>query len=156
MQGNAKHRNWTNAILAHNYLHPGGHYLPQDYLLPKLIEVRLQCFVTEASMSNTCGTAEGATTPPIVPRWEGVTTPPIPSSSPGYAGDSMDISPLPHKAPFSFVQEVTVQSPTPESTPDEDMISPCETIPNNSFQVPQERPLEYAAVLMCYLFFKLT
>lgn len=61
-------------------------------------------------------------------RWEGVTTPPIPSSSPNFAHDSMDISPLPHKAPFSFVTELPLPSPTPESAPadEEDMLSPCE------------------------------
>lgn len=88
---------------------------------------------------------EGATTPPIIPAWEGVTTPPIPSSSPGYAADTMDISPLPHKVPFSFLQPIEVQSPTPEPSPDEDMVSPCEAIPNNAFTL-QERPLEYAVV----------
>ncbi|KXX80808.1 M-phase inducer phosphatase [Madurella mycetomatis] len=40
-----------------------------------------------------------------------VTTPPLPpSSSPGHA-DMMDVSPLPHKAPF--VSHVEIQSPTP-------------------------------------------
>ena len=58
----------------------------------------------------------------------------------------MDISPLPHKQPFSFVQEIHVQSPTPELSPDEEMISPCESIPSSSFHLPQERPLEYAVV----------
>jgi hypothetical protein len=43
--------------------------------------------------------SEGATTPL---RWEGVTTPPIPSSSPACGADTMDISPLPHKVPFSL------------------------------------------------------
>ncbi|KAF2835182.1 Rhodanese-like protein [Patellaria atrata CBS 101060] len=74
-------------------------------------------------------TIEGTITPPI--RWEGVTTPPIPSSSPGFGNDSMDISPLPHKAPFSFVSPITVHSPTPESTAlDDDMLSPCTSTPN--------------------------
>ncbi|KIW03034.1 uncharacterized protein PV09_05687 [Verruconis gallopava] len=85
---------------------------------------------------------EGATTPPIKPSWEGVTTPPIPSSSPGYAGDSMDISPLPHKPPFSFIQDIQVQSPTPEPSPDEDMISSCEVTASNFLQAPPVRPLE--------------
>jgi M-phase inducer tyrosine phosphatase len=135
-------------FLAHSYLHHGGHYLPQACLLQKLIEVRSWLFIVRASLANMCGALEGATTPPIVPLWEGVTTPPIPSSSPCYAGDSMDISPLPHKAPFSFVHEVNVQSPTPEPTPDEDMTSPCEPVSNNSFQFPLGRPLEYAIVLV--------
>lgn len=74
--------------------------------------------------------AAGATTPPV--RWEGVTTPPIPSSSPNFVPDSMDISPLPHKAPFSFLTErcQPVPSPSPEVTPstddDNDMLSPCD------------------------------
>ncbi|KAI9680270.1 MAG: cell division cycle- protein [Bathelium mastoideum] len=65
-------------------------------------------------------------TPPI--QLEGATTPPIQSSSPGFALESMDISPLPHKAPFSLITEVAVASPSPEATPtDEDMLSPCDT-----------------------------
>lgn len=74
------------------------------------------------------------TTP--VPRWEGVTTPPIPSSSPGFAPDSMDISPLPHKAPFSFAHDrsLPLPSPSPEVTPssDGDMLSPCEDLSDSS------------------------
>ncbi|KAH7091193.1 hypothetical protein FB567DRAFT_268209 [Paraphoma chrysanthemicola] len=74
---------------------------------------------------------EGATTPPV--RWEGVTTPPIPSSSPCFVPDSMDISPLPHKAPFSFLNQrsVPLPSPSPEVTPstDDDMLSPCDELP---------------------------
>jgi hypothetical protein len=42
----------------------------------------------------------------------------------------MDISPLPHKAPFSFLNErcVALPSPSPEITPstDDDMLSPCD------------------------------
>jgi hypothetical protein len=45
--------------------------------------------------------SEGASTPI---HWEGVTTPPIPSSSPAFAADTMDISPLPHKLPFSLAK----------------------------------------------------
>ncbi|EOA84938.1 uncharacterized protein SETTUDRAFT_32178 [Exserohilum turcica Et28A] len=71
-----------------------------------------------------------------VPRWEGVTTPPIPSSSPGFAPDSMDISPLPHKAPFSFAHDrsLPLPSPSPEVTPssDGDMLSPCEDLSDSS------------------------
>ncbi|KAH7081607.1 hypothetical protein BKA63DRAFT_212376 [Paraphoma chrysanthemicola] len=74
---------------------------------------------------------EGAITPPV--RWEGVTTPPIPSSSPCFVPDSMDISPLPHKAPFSFLNQrsVPLPSPSPEVTPstDDDMLSPCDELP---------------------------
>ncbi|KAF2495106.1 Rhodanese-like protein [Lophium mytilinum] len=86
--------------------------------------------------------AEGTTTPPF--RWEGVTTPPIPSSSPCFAPDSMDISPLPHKAPFSFVSDLSIPSPTPESRNDcEDMLSPCTLPPANPLlEVP--RPVSAA------------
>ncbi|KAH8727875.1 hypothetical protein GQ44DRAFT_610642 [Phaeosphaeriaceae sp. PMI808] len=70
----------------------------------------------------------GATTPPV--RWEGVTTPPIPSSSPCFVPDSMDISPLPHKAPFSFLNDRSIPlpspSPEPSLTTDDDMVSPCD------------------------------
>ena len=39
------------------------------------------------------------------------------SSSPG--GDGMDFSPLPHKIPY-FVAQVTLPSPSPDKTPDDD------------------------------------
>src|SRR5450755_3481125 len=42
-------------------------------------------------------------------------TPPLPSSSPGPGSDSMDISPLPHKAPF-HAADIEISSPTPEIT----------------------------------------
>lgn len=65
-------------------------------------------------------------TPPI--EVEEVTTPDIPSSSPGLDGlEAMDISPLPHKAPYF---QVTLPSPTPEATPEaeeltvQDLLSP--------------------------------
>ena len=48
-----------------------------------------------------------------------VTTPPVPSSSPGLTSDGMDISPLPHKAPFLTQVDIQLQSPTPELTPAE-------------------------------------
>ncbi|RVX67350.1 hypothetical protein B0A52_09131 [Exophiala mesophila] len=51
-----------------------------------------------------------------------VTTPPIPSSSPGQDIMDMDLSPLPHKAPFTAVQ-YQLQSPTPDLTPAEDSCS---------------------------------
>ncbi|KAF2661659.1 Rhodanese-like protein [Lophiostoma macrostomum CBS 122681] len=80
--------------------------------------------------------AEGTTTPPV--RWEGVTTPPIPSSSPSFVPDSMDISPLPHKNPFSFVTERPLPSPTPDTTPtsEVDMLSPCELPPSPQLPLP--------------------
>ena len=81
---------------------------------------------------------EGTSTPPA--RWEGVRTPPIPSSSPGFGPDSMDMSPLPHKAPFSLTSQVPSQSPSRgNATVDEDMLSPCEAPPAPSFlQVPRQ------------------
>ncbi len=62
---------------------------------------------------------------------EGMTTPPIPSSSPGPGNDSMDISPLPHKIPFSVVTQIEVQSPTPDTTPTELMRSYTDFIPES-------------------------
>jgi hypothetical protein len=57
----------------------------------------------------------------------------------------MDISPLPHKVPFSFSNALKVQPPTPEPTLDDDMISPCEPVPNAHLELPDNngRPLEY-------------
>ncbi|KYK58557.1 hypothetical protein DCS_05574 [Drechmeria coniospora] len=46
---------------------------------------------------------------------EFVTTPPLPSSSPGPMTELMEMSPLPHKTPFSTLVEV--RSPTPILTP---------------------------------------
>ncbi|KAF2822800.1 Rhodanese-like protein [Ophiobolus disseminans] len=95
---------------------------------PQLVTPRRSLFT--ASLFQQMDT-RGATTPPV--RWEGVTTPPIPSSSPCFVPDSMDISPLPHKAPFSFLTErpVPLPSPSPEVTPstDDDMLSPCDDLP---------------------------
>ncbi|KAI4173292.1 MAG: hypothetical protein LQ343_003003 [Gyalolechia ehrenbergii] len=51
---------------------------------------------------------------------EAITTPPPPSSSPGPGNDSMDISPLPHKAPYQVITQIQLQSPTPEATPNND------------------------------------
>lgn len=42
-----------------------------------------------------------------------LTTPPLPSSSPA-PGDMMEMSPLPHKAPFSVTTEMDLESPTGE------------------------------------------
>ncbi|OAG03536.1 uncharacterized protein CC84DRAFT_857509 [Paraphaeosphaeria sporulosa] len=95
---------------------------------PQLTTPRRSLFTS--SLFQQLDNREGTTTPPV--RWEGVTTPPIPSSSPCCVPDSMDISPLPHKAPFSFLsneRSLPLASPTPEvSTPstDDDMLSPCE------------------------------
>ncbi|KAI1382484.1 hypothetical protein F4677DRAFT_27002 [Hypoxylon crocopeplum] len=50
-----------------------------------------------------------------------ITTPPLPAtSSPAQIGDAMDISPLPQKEPFFSSIEIT--SPTPQGTPDDDMM----------------------------------
>lgn len=59
-------------------------------------------------------------TPPV--EYDAI-TPPVPSSSPGL--DMMDVTPLPHKAPF-FMAQVTLPSPSPEETPaDECMNEPA-------------------------------
>lgn len=54
-------------------------------------------------------------------RIECVRTPPIPSSSPGPGNDSMDMSPLPHKAPSTMAARIYLTSPTPEMTPNEEI-----------------------------------
>jgi M-phase inducer tyrosine phosphatase len=46
---------------------------------------------------------------------EYITTPPLPPSSPAQLTEMMEMSPLPHKTPFSMQVEIT--SPTPGSTP---------------------------------------
>ncbi|KAH0564906.1 hypothetical protein GP486_001705 [Trichoglossum hirsutum] len=72
--------------------------------------------------SNLFGTLSGR---------EQTTTPPLPSSSPGPGNDSMDMSPLPHKAPFSTFR-VEVESPTSEVSPMDmsmDMSSPLPSSP---------------------------
>ncbi|KAK5117218.1 hypothetical protein LTR85_008986 [Meristemomyces frigidus] len=71
---------------------------------------------------------------------EGATTPPIPSSSPGI--DMMDMSPLPHKAPY-FTAQVTLPSPTPEETPEEDdfQISPDLLSPQEALTPVQPAPV---------------
>lgn len=87
----------------------------------------------------------GVTTPPV--RWEGVTTPPIPDSSPNFVPDSMDISPLPHKAPYNSY--ITLPSPSPEVMPsnDDDMLSPSH-IPQLSSGLDIQRPAS-AAEYVC-------
>ena len=61
-------------------------------------------------------------------RIESVRTPPIPSSSPGPGNDSMDISPLPHKAPFAVATRIYLTSPTPEATPTEEAKSDLHSV----------------------------
>ncbi|KAK4574177.1 m-phase inducer phosphatase [Recurvomyces mirabilis] len=83
-------------------------------------------------------------TPPI--EVDSVITPPIPSSSPGLA-DMMELSPLPHKAPY-FMAQVTLPSPSQEETPDgegtvsADLLSP----PLESFPVLQPQVPIYLAL----------
>jgi hypothetical protein len=78
---------------------------------------------------------EGAITPT---QWEGVTTPPIPSSSPAYGADSMDISPLPHKVPFSLIQS-KLDSPCRKHLGREaDADNPMDTIDSEQIRVPTE------------------
>lgn len=66
-------------------------------------------------------------TPPI--EIEEVTTPPVPSSSPGM--DAMDISPLPHKAPY-FAAQVTLPSPSSEATAPVDVDQIIPDLPSTS------------------------
>src|SRR5687768_8278241 len=62
----------------------------------------------------------------LTPNEEYVTTPPLPaSSSPGMmdAMDMMEMSPLPHKAPYvPYVAQMEVQSPTPIVSPADDLM----------------------------------
>ncbi|MCJ1393989.1 cell division cycle- protein [Xylographa bjoerkii] len=71
---------------------------------------------------------------------DSIITPPCESSSPCPQGDSMDVSPLPHKQPFLASAQITVQSPTPEPTPaPENTLSSPFTIPEsplNTVKVP--------------------
>ncbi|KAM0427502.1 hypothetical protein ACHAPT_007462 [Fusarium lateritium] len=68
-----------------------------------------------------------------------VTTPPLPSSSPAPLTELMEVSPLPHKAPFFTQFEIT--SPTPGSTPaaDDEMIldSPAPISRQSSLEPPK-------------------
>lgn len=77
-------------------------------------------------------------TPPL----EG-TTPPVPSSSP--AIDNMDISPLPHKAPY-FVAQVTLPSPSPEETPEEQTMSEDHLSPEEC-PTPLAKPTQSSGLL---------
>ncbi|KAH6644016.1 hypothetical protein C7974DRAFT_12677 [Boeremia exigua] len=105
---------------------------------PQLATPRRSLFTSALFQQVDAHTAEGVTTPPV--RWEGVTTPPIPDSSPCFVPDSMDISPLPHKAPYNSY--ITLPSPSPEVMPsnndddDDDMLSPCEQ-PANELDIPR-------------------
>ncbi|POR36549.1 M-phase inducer phosphatase [Tolypocladium paradoxum] len=72
-----------------------------------------------------------------------VTTPPLPSSSPAPMTELMEVSPLPHKLPFST--HIEMSSPTPMSTPtadddhDDDMVldSPAPITRQSSLEPPK-------------------
>jgi M-phase inducer tyrosine phosphatase len=103
---------------------------------PQLATPRRSLFTSSLFQQVDAQASEGVTTPPV--RWEGVTTPPIPDSSPSFVPDSMDISPLPHKAPFHYI---TLPSPSPEVMLNngDDMLSPCEMpqLPANMADIPR-------------------
>lgn len=71
------------------------------------------------------------------------TTPPVPSSSPGI--DNMDISPLPHKQPY-FLAQVTLPSPSPEATPDEQSMSDDHLSPHE-LPTPLAQPVQAPSFL---------
>ncbi|KAF2101603.1 mitotic inducer phosphatase cdc25 [Rhizodiscina lignyota] len=102
---------------------------------PQLPTPRRSLFT--ANLFQLAAAREGATTPPI--RWEGVTTPPIPSSSPGFGHDSMDISPLPHKVPFARTSDI-VPTPDTETTLDDAMSSPPVMTSDSSETQSSDRP----------------
>jgi hypothetical protein len=114
-----------------SWLHLADRSSRRTYSSNRTIEVRGQHITSTRPRALIAVQAEGTTTPPV--RWEGVTTPPIPSSSP-YVPDTMDISPLPHKAPFSFLAERCLPSTTDT---EENMISPCELAPPPQFPTHQ-------------------
>ncbi|KAF1984484.1 putative M-phase inducer phosphatase [Aulographum hederae CBS 113979] len=107
---------------------------------PQLPTPRRSLFTTHAF--SAAADRAGTTTPPIYV--EGVTTPPIVSSSPGF-GNEMDYSPLPHKAPFSYAPQVTLQSPTPDASSvdldqDVSMLSSSPAPHNSRLDVPRNEP----------------
>ena len=77
---------------------------------------------------------------------EYTTTPPLPESSPAPLVESMQVSPLPHKAPF--LHQVEITSPTPLGTPDLDddqmmLDSPAPISRRPSLDLPKPSILEY-------------
>ncbi|PGH01647.1 M-phase inducer tyrosine phosphatase [Blastomyces parvus] len=73
-----------------------------------------------------------------------MTTPPLPSSSPAISVDMMDMSPLPHKLPYSHQSDSDLESPTTDLShpkPNIYMPSPLQDSPMEPFRpnVPQER-----------------
>ncbi|KAI4202737.1 MAG: hypothetical protein LQ350_002403 [Teloschistes chrysophthalmus] len=75
---------------------------------------------------------------------ECVTTPPPPSSSPGPGNDSsMELSPLPHKAPYQSINQIRPQSPSPEATPSEDVtMAGTETAPQLPVEISRPNFME--------------
>lgn len=60
-----------------------------------------------------------------------MTTPPLPSSSPAPAMDIMEMSPLPHKPPYSITNEIEIITPgTDDLSVDSPMPSPLEDSPS--------------------------
>lgn len=71
---------------------------------------------------------------------ECATTPPIPSS-PSYGNEYMDISPLPHKAPFAATQ-LQFTAPKPEATLDDEVISSVPKFGQGGLSEGSWQPLE--------------
>ncbi|KAL4736134.1 M-phase inducer phosphatase [Aspergillus similis] len=70
---------------------------------------------------------------------DAMTTPPLPSSSPAPAMDIMDMSPLPHKPPFTSTPEIELNSPTLESSPmDTTMMSTDGLVPDSPTVPPKD------------------
>lgn len=78
---------------------------------------------------------------------ENMTTPPLPASSPAPAMDIMDMmemSPLPHKVPYSRSTEVELPSPTPDvGTVDSPMSSAAPSpLQESPLDAPKHAPYE--------------
>ncbi|KAI0148210.1 Rhodanese-like protein [Hypoxylon sp. NC0597] len=68
-----------------------------------------------------------------------ITTPPlVATSSPAALGDAMDISPLPHKEPF--YDSLEIGSPTPQGSPEDEMMSESPIIMSRQSSVGLEPP----------------
>ncbi|KAK2743297.1 cell division cycle- protein [Onygenales sp. PD_40] len=65
-----------------------------------------------------------------------MTTPPLPSSSPALSVDMMDMSPLPHKIPYSHNADMDLESPTADMS----MAKPNIYIPSPLQDSPMEAP----------------
>ncbi|KAF2722352.1 putative cdc25-like protein tyrosine phosphatase [Polychaeton citri CBS 116435] len=89
---------------------------------PQVQTPRRSLFTT--NLFHSAKDAAQITTPPV----EGIEeacTPVVPSSSPGV--DAMELSPLPHK-PAYFAAQIRLSSPSPDSTPHEDIPTPVELL----------------------------